>query len=143
MAITQLSVFVENKSGRLASIAELLASNNVNLRALSIADTADFGVLRVIVDDTEKAQSVLSEAGIAVKRTSVIAVAIDDIPGGLSKILSTISNSGLVIEYMYAFVGKSHKKAITVIRTDDMEATASVLLQNGIHVLDEEEVENI
>ena len=143
MAITQLSVFVENKSGRLASIAELLASNNVNLRALSIADTDDFGVLRVIVDDTEKAQSVLSEAGIAVKRTSVIAVAIDDIPGGLSKILSTISNSGLVIEYMYAFVGKSRKKAITVIRTDDMEATASVLSQNGIHVLDEEDVENI
>ena len=103
MAITQLSVFVENKAGRLAAIVDLLGKNNVNMRALSIADTADFGILRLIVDDSERAISLLSDAGIMVKRTHVIAVAIDDVPGGLSKILTTLSNNGVVIEYMYAF----------------------------------------
>ena len=143
MAITQLSVFVENKSGRLAAIADILAQNNINIRALSIADTADFGILRIIVDDTDLAISVLSSAGITVRRTEVIGVTIDDVPGGLSKILTTISNSGMVIEYMYAFVGKTHEKAITIIRTDDMDITLSVLAKNGIHVVSEEEIKEI
>ena len=143
MAITQLSVFVENKSGRLAAIAEILAKNNINLRALSIADTADFGILRISVDDPERAISFLSEAGITVKRTGVIAVVVDDVPGGLSKILTTVSNNGIVIEYMYAFVGKTHTKAITVIRTDDMEKTVDVLEENGIHVIDDARAKEI
>lgn len=143
MAITQLSVFVENKSGRLAAIADILAKNNINLRALSIADTADFGILRIIVDEPERAILLLSDAGITVKRTAVIAVVIDDVPGGLSKILSTISNNEIVIEYMYAFVGKTHTKAITVIRTDDMQKTVDVLAQNGIQVLDDDQAREI
>ena len=143
MAIIQLSVFVENKHGRLAAIADLLAKNNINIRALSIADTTDFGILRIIVDDTEKAISTLVDAGITVRRTEVIGVVIDDVPGGLSKILTTISNSGVVIEYMYAFVGKTHEKAITIIRTNDMDAALKSLKENKIHVVDEEEIKNI
>ena len=143
MAITQLSVFVENKSGRLAAIADILAKNNINLRALSIADTADFGILRIIVDDPERAIVLLSDAGITVKRTAVVAVVVDDVPGGLSKILTTISNSGIIIEYMYAFVGKTHTKAITVIRTDDIKKTVDVLEENGIHAIDDEQAKEI
>ena len=143
MAITQLSVFVENKSGRLAAIADILAKNNINLRALSIADTADFGILRIIVDDPERAIVLLSDAGVTVKRTAVVAVVVDDVPGGLSKILTTISNSGIVIEYMYAFVGKTHTKAITVIRTDDIKKTVDVLEENGIHAIDDEQAKEI
>ncbi len=143
MAITQLSVFVENKAGRLATIVDLLGKNNINMRALSIADTADFGILRIIVDDSQRAISLLSDAGIMVKRTKVIAVAIDDVPGGLSKILTTLSNNGVVIEYMYAFVGKTHTKAITVIRTDDINKTLDVLEKNDIHAIGDEEIQDI
>ena len=143
MAITQLSVFVENKAGRLAAIVDLLGKNNINMRALSIADTADFGILRLIVDDSERAISLLSDAGIMVKRTHVIAVAIDDVPGGLSKILTTLSNNGVVIEYMYAFVGKTHSKAITVLRTDDINKSLDVLENNGIHPVSDEEIKDI
>ena len=143
MAITQLSVFVENKAGRLATIVDLLGKNNINMRALSIADTADFGILRIIVDDSQRAISLLSDAGIMVKRTKVIAVAIDDVPGGLSKILTTLSNNGVVIEYMYAFVGKTHTKAITVIRTDDINKTLDVLEKSDIHAIGDEEIQDI
>ncbi len=143
MAIIQLSVFVENKHGRLAAIADILAKNNINIRALSIADTTDFGILRIIVDDTEKAISTLVEAGITVRRTEVIGVVIDDVPGGLSKILTTISNSGVVIEYMYAFVGKTHEKAITIIRTSDVDTALKALAENNIHVVSDEEIKNI
>lgn len=143
MAITQLSVFVENKAGRLAAIVDILAKNNINMRALSIADTSDFGILRIIVDEPESAIALLSEAGITVKRTNVIGVVIDDVPGGLSKILTTVSDSGIVIEYMYAFVGKTHTKAITVIRTDDIQKTVEVLEKNGIHIIDDEQAKGI
>ncbi len=143
MTITQLSVFVENKQGRLAAIVDLLAQNKINMRALSIADTADFGILRIIVDNTEKAISVLSEAGITVRRTKVIGVVIDDVPGGLSKILTTLSNGGTVIEYMYAFVGKDHEKAITIIRPDNLDSAVEVLKNNAINVVTEEDVKEL
>lgn len=125
--IKQISIFVENKFGRLASIIETLAKNNIDISALSIADTTDFGILRIIVDKPEEAVIVLKEHGVAVKCTDVIAVAIDDTPGGLSKILEILTNENITIDYMYAFVGKKEGKALMVVKTDDLEKTQEVL----------------
>ena len=104
MKVDQLAVFLENKSGRLAAITKTLSDNNINIRALSVADTADFGILRLIVDDTEKATRVLKDEGFTVGKAVVIAVEVADRPGGLAKVLGVLHEAGLNVEYMYAFV---------------------------------------
>ena len=121
MFIKQLSIFVENKHGRLENIISSFADNGINIRALSIADTTDFGVLRVIVDDVDKAKSVLKEIGIISKTTDVLAVYIDDRAGGLAEVLKDISEAGISIEYMYAFLSKTEGKALMVLKADDEE----------------------
>lgn len=135
MFIKQISVFVENKFGRLANIIDALSKNNIDISALSIADTTDFGILRMIVDDAEKAVLVLKEEGVAVKLTDVIAVALDDKPGGLANVMTTLTENEITIDYMYAFVGKKHGKALMVVKTDDMEKAAKVLTGNHITVM--------
>lgn len=135
MFIKQISVFVENKFGRLANIIDALSKNNIDISALSIADTTDFGILRMIVDDAEKAVLVLKEEGVAVKLTDVIAVALDDKPGGLANVMTTLTENEITIDYMYAFVGKKHGKALMVVKTDDMEKAAKVLTENHITVM--------
>lgn len=125
--IKQISIFVENKFGRLASIIETLGKNNIDISALSIADTTDFGILRIIVDKPEEAVLVLKEHGVAVKCTDVIAVAIDDTPGGLSSVLNILTKEDITIDYMYAFVGKKEGKALMVVRTDALEKTEKIL----------------
>ena len=136
MFVKQISVFVENKFGRLANIIEVLGKNNIDISALSIADTTDFGILRMIVDDAEKAVLVLKEEGVAVKLTDVIAVAHDDKPGGLAEVMTTLTANEITIDYMYAFVGKKHGKALMVVKTDDMEKSAKVLTEHHITVMD-------
>lgn len=135
MFIKQISVFVENKFGRLANIIDALSKNNIDISALSIADTTDFGILRMIVDDAEKAVLVLKEEGVAVKLTDVIAVALDDKPGGLANVMTTLTENEITIDYMYAFVGKKHGKALMVVKTDDMEKAAKVLTESHITVM--------
>ena len=135
MFVKQISVFVENKFGRLANIIDALSKNNIDISALSIADTTDFGILRMIVDDAEKAVLVLKEEGVAVKLTDVIAVALDDKPGGLANVMTTLTENEITIDYMYAFVGKKHGKALMVVKTDDMEKAAQVLTGNHITVM--------
>ena len=135
--LTQLSVFVENKFGRLAAITDILKANDVDISALSLADTSDFGILRLIVDKPELAKEVLREAGIMVKSNHVIAAAMDDKPGGLAYLLRLLTDAHVSIEYMYAFMGKEDDKAFTVIRADDNEKAAKVFADHGVKMLEQ------
>jgi len=127
MTISQLSVFAENKAGAICEITDVLASANIDIRAFSVAETRDFGVLRLIVNDSEKAMKILSDRNCVVSITQVIGVVIPDSPGGLAKVLNTVSSNGINVEYVYAFVSVSGKHAYTVIRVDDNDAAVKVL----------------
>ena len=143
MKVDQLAVFLENKSGRLASITKALSDNSINIRALSVADTADFGILRLIVDDIDKATRVLKEGGFTVGKTDVIAVEVADKPGGLARVLSVLHEAGLNVEYMYAFVKKSAENAVLIFRFDDPDIAITILQNAGIRILTGQEVRSI
>lgn len=140
MFIKQLSVFVENKKGKLAEIISALGKSGVDVSALSIADATDFGVLRLIVNDIELARGVLSELGIIYKVNRVIGVAVDDTPGGLARALDVIKNEGISVEYIYAFVGRSEKGAMVVLRTNDNDKAIAALIDDGVTILNDEEI---
>ena len=140
MIIKQLSIFLENKTGRVCDIATILGENNINIRALSLADTSDFGIMRLIVDKPDVALKKLKENGFSVAITSVAAIEIPDVPGGLASVMKTIDDGGFNIEYMYAFVEKSHDNAILIMRFDDVENVVGKLLEKGVKVLKEREV---
>ena len=131
MTVRQLSVFLENKPGRLCAATDILAKEGINLSALTLADTSEFGILRLIVDQPDRAREVLMEAGIVVRISDVLAIAMDDAPGGAVGILHLLSEAGLNIEYMYACVGKQSGKAIMVVRTDDIELAEDILHRGG------------
>lgn len=131
MIIKQISIFVENKPGRLAEITEIIANNNINIRALCVADTTHFGILRIIVDNPEEVERILKEAGLTVSITSVITACIHDKPGGLSSVLKLFADNGIQIEYMYAFIAKSDNEAYVVMRIEDEETAAKLLHDNG------------
>ncbi|NLL62936.1 MAG: hypothetical protein GX241_01635 [Ruminococcaceae bacterium] len=131
MIIKQLSVFVENKKGRLLSIVEILAENDIDISSLSIADTADFGVLRLIVDKPNEAKAALKEAGIVVKITDVVAVVMEDAPGGVAAALRVVYDNDIDVEYMYAAIGKTTGKALMVLRPSDLEKAEEVLTKAG------------
>ena len=132
MTIPQISVFLENKAGRLADITGILSDNQVNMRAINIAETADYGVLRLIVDDATKASSILLEQGFILTMTPVVGVAVPDTPGGLSKVLSVISIAGIDVEYMYSVFGQRDEKACMIFRVADTDGLTEVLDKNGI-----------
>ena len=136
MKIFQVSVFAENKEGRLADITGVLAKNGINIRALSIADTTHFGILRLIVDDPYKAEKVFTDNGFTVSLTNVIAIEIPDVPGGLSKALKILSDNNISVEYMYAFNSYIEGKAFVIIRVEESEKAIEVLLNNGINLLE-------
>lgn len=140
MFIKQLSIFVENKVGRLQTIIDGLGENGINISALSIADTTDFGVLRIIVDNPDKAKLVLKGMGVISKATDVIAVYIDDRSGGLASVLNIISDAGIGIEYMYAFLGRTEGKALMVLKADDEEMAERVLVQHNIKLAGPDEI---
>lgn len=127
MLVKQLSIFVENKPGRLSDVIKLLGDHHVNLSALSLADTTNFGVLRLIADKTELAQELLREAGVISKCADVLAVAIDDTPGALTGILDLFTENGVSVEYMYAFSAKQEGKAQMVVKTDSLEKAEALL----------------
>jgi hypothetical protein len=131
MTVRQLSVFLENKPGRLCSATDILAREGINLSALTVADTAEFGILRLIVDQPDRAREVLMNEGIIVRISDVLAVAMDDAPGGAVGILHLLSEAGLNIEYMYACVGKQTGKAIMIVRTNDIDLAEQILRQGG------------
>lgn len=140
MFIKQLSIFVENKFGRLEAIIDCLSKNNINLRALSLADTADYGVLRVIVDDADKAKAALGKIGVISKLTDVVAVYLDDRSGGLASVLSVLKNEEVSVEYMYAFLGRKEGKALMVLKADDEQKAEKVLTKNNIPMASQEEI---
>jgi hypothetical protein len=143
MIIKQVSVFVENNAGRLAEITEILAKNEIDIRALSIADTTKFGILRLIVNKPNVAENALKDAGLTVTLTEVIAIAIDDKPGGLAIALKALNENGIGVEYMYAFIGKPHQKAYVILRVEDNEKAVVVLQNANIDLLKTESVYDI
>ena len=135
--INQISVFLENKPGELAEITKILAENNVNLRAISIAETSDYGVLRMIADDSEQAAKVLMKNGNVISMTPVSVIEVPDRPAGLSDVLNVLAKADIDIEYMYALVTKTVGKAYAVMRTNDEDKAEKLLNDNGIELLDE------
>ncbi len=140
MKVEQISIFLENKSGRLAEVATVLAGAGINIRALSLADTTDFGILRLIVNDTEKAKQVLKDNAFTVGKTEVIAVEVHDRPGGLAHILAVMRDQGINVEYMYAFVQRSGGNAVIIFRFDEIEKAISALQKAGVVILKGEDV---
>jgi len=138
MTIEQLSVFLENQPGKLVEALEILAQEQIDLRALSIADTSDFGILRLIVDKPIYAFDVLVEAGFLVRSNDVIAIEISDSPGGLASVVRILAESGVNIEYAYAFVAHSHDNAYVIIRADNNDSAVKVLSTNGITMISAE-----
>ncbi len=139
MIIKQLSIFVENKRGRLAEITKAIAAADVDIRALSIADTTDFGILRLIVNKPDAAAAALKEKGITVSVTNVIAVGIDDVPGAFSVPMQILADNEIDVEYMYAFITRKSEKAYVILRVADNDAAAKVLADKGVEILTEEQ----
>ena len=137
MAIKQLSVFVENKQGSLHEITDALAKANINLRSMSVADTSNYGIVRIIADDPNKAKELLDKEGHAANIRLVNAFAVPDQPGGLAKVLNLLEGNGVNIEYMYALITTESGKAYSVMRTGNTEETDKILTENGIELLDE------
>ncbi len=135
MKVEQISIFIENKSGRLAEIARILGSAEVNIRALSLADTSDFGILRMIVNDVEKAKAVLKEKGFTVSKTEVVAVEVADRPGGLGAILQALDREQINVEYMYAFVERCGGNAVMIFRFDETDRAIEVLKGQQFNIL--------
>ena len=144
MNIKQISVFLENKPGALYAMTGVLAQNQVDLRALSVAETKDFGIVRMIVDDVYKTTTVLKEADYVHSITSVLAVAIADVPGGLNRVLQVLADAKVNVEYMYAFLGgKKADHAYMVFRVENNEAATAALSARGIKTVDQEEMDTL
>lgn len=135
--VKQLSVFLENKEGRLAEVTKTIADSGVNIRAMYVADTADFGIVRFIVNDPDTAKKALEEAEFTVIVKDVLAVGVDDETGALSKALTCLQQADIIIEYLYAFIGKCEGKALVILKVSDNEKAINSLTENGISVIDE------
>ncbi|MDE6520983.1 MAG: amino acid-binding protein [Ruminococcus sp.] len=136
----QISVFVDNKPNQLTGVMKVIKENKLNIRALSLADTSDFGILRIIVNDTDKASDVLRKAGYAVTVTEVLAISIPDAPGQLSRVLDILGSENVNLEYLYAFTGASDKAVSFVIRVDDNSTAETALTNGGIIILTEKDI---
>ena len=143
MLVKQISVFVENKPGKLSAVTRLLADNNVDIRAFSVADSRDFGILRLIVNDPEKASQVLKAAEVTISVTNVIAVCIGDRPGGLAEAVDCLYKSNISVEYMYAFVEKSGDNAFAILRVENNDKALEALTEGGFTILKAEQVYSI
>jgi hypothetical protein len=133
--VEQVSIFLENKPGGLEDVMRILKDADINIRTLNLADTSDFGILRLIVNDVEKTTKVLKENGLTVSRTTVVAVEVPDRPGGLYSILAVLSKNSINVEYLYAFVEKSGENAVIIFRFDNPDAAIDVLVKNSMTVV--------
>jgi hypothetical protein len=143
MNITQISVFLENRKGRLADVCTLFGENGINIRALTIAETESFGVMRLVVDKPSAAVELLKNNGFTANLTNVVAVEVEDAPGGLAKILKVLAKNELNIEYMYGFIEKFSDKALMVFRFDNPEAAANVLADKGVKVVSKDDIQKL
>jgi len=140
MSVKQISVFIENKKGSLAEVTKFISDKQINLRALSIADTPDFGILRIITADPDNARELLKNEGYTVTATSVLAVALDDTPGSMAAILSVLSDAGISVEYTYAFLSNVAGRAYMIFRVDDNEKATKVLVDADITVINQDDI---
>ncbi len=138
--IKQISVFLENKSGRLIRVAQALGEAEINIRGLSIADTSDFGILRMIVDKPEKAITELKNRGMMATVTEVIAMEVPDTPGGLATVLSYLEDAGINIEYLYSFIEKPTSNAIIMMRVEKIDAALEVLKKHEVPIVGGERI---
>ncbi|WP_407411574.1 amino acid-binding protein [Methanobrevibacter sp.] len=143
MAVKQISIFVENKEGRIKKAIDTLAKENINIRALSIADTTKYGILRLIVSDNEKAIEALEKDGFIVKENEVIILAVPDEPNGLNSTLEVFDEKGINLEYLYAFVSSKTDEAIVVMRLENMEKAIEALNESNVKILDEADIKNL
>ena len=143
MALKQLTVFVENKQGTVVSVTDILANNQINIRALSIAETEGFGILRLIVDNEAAAEKVLTEEGYLIKITDVVGVKIGDAPGKLSAALKVLNEAGINMEYLYAFMARTEKHAYVVLRVPNNIEAEAVLEKAGYHIITEADVNKL
>ena len=143
MKVKQISIFLENKKGRLLEALKVLGREKVNIRALSIADTNDFGILRLIVADPEKAKVVLEQDGFTVKESDVIAIVVTDEPGGLANVLSVLNKADINVEYIYAFADKQEADAVVVLRTENIDEGVKTLKKAGVKMLSPKEIYNL
>ena len=140
MQVQQISIFLENRVGRLQEVTQVLAHNDINIRALSLADTSDFGILRLIVNKPDEAVRILRENGFTVRENEVIAVEVDDRPGGLARILELFTGAGISVEYMYAFVERKTDHAVMIFRVESVPRAIKTLQDAGVSLLSNEEV---
>jgi hypothetical protein len=143
MKLTQISVFLENRKGRLYDVCSLLGKNKINIRALTIAETEKFGVLRIVVDKPDKAIQVLKKNNFVANLTDIVAVEVEDRPGGLAAILKVLSLNKINLEYMYGFVEKSSDKALLVFRFDDPDKAIAVFKKNKIKVIGRKDIKEL
>ncbi len=143
MSVKQISVFLENKPGALSEMTRVLARNNIDMRAFSLAETSDFGIARIIVDDVYKTTTVLRDAGFINSVVDTLAVSIPDVPGGLSQVLEALSETAVNVEYMYAFLGGKTGKAYMVFKVTDETLAEGALLAKGIRLADHEELSEL
>ncbi len=143
MKVDQISVFVENKPGRLEHVTRVLADADINIRALSLADTSDFGILRLILNDSDTAEKALQKEGFTVRRTHVVAVEVPDRPGGMHSISKALAGKNINVEYAYAFVERSGENAIIIFRFDDIDAGIQALIAAGFNVLPGEKITHL
>ncbi|WP_405298022.1 amino acid-binding protein [Methanobrevibacter sp.] len=143
MAVKQVSIFVENKEGRIKKAIDTLAKENINIRALSIADTTKYGILRLIVSDNEKAIAALEKDGFIVKENEVIILAVPDEPNGLNSTLAVFDEKGINLEYLYAFVSSKTDEAIVVMRLENMEKAVAALNESNVKILDAEDIKDL
>ena len=143
MAIKQLTVFIQNKKGTVVSVTDILSKNNINLRALSIAETQDFGILRLIVNDEKAAEAVLKENGYLIKVIDVVGVKIGDEPGKLTAALDVLDKADINVEYLYAFMARTEKHAYVVLRVEDNEVAEKALAEAGFKMISEADINKL
>lgn len=143
MAVRQISVFLENKIGRLAEITQILGNKEINIRALAIADTTEFGILRMIVDRPQKAYEALEERGFTVSQTEVVVVEVEDKPGGLAQVMAILGEEGINVEYLYAFVAPRGRGALVVLKIEEKKATIDLLQEKKVKILSAEEINRL
>lgn len=143
MAIKQLTVFVPNQKGTIVEITDIIAKNDINIRALSIAETQDFGILRLIVNDEAKTQKVLEEQGYLIKTVDVVGVKIGDAPGKLTQALSVLDKANINVEYLYAFMARTEKHAYVVLRVENNEDAENVLLNAGFKLITDSDISKL
>jgi hypothetical protein len=143
MALRQISVFLENKIGRLAEITQILGNKEINIRALAIADTTEFGILRMIVDRPQKAYEALEERGFTVSQTEVVVVEVEDKPGGLARVMAILGKEGINVEYLYAFVAPKGRSALVVLKIEELKNTVDLLQAQKVKILSAEEISRL